>query len=114
MDPAIDARWYRSLRKPFFTPPPFVFSIVWPILYMLLAVLFVAHPSWLFVGHLVLNLSWSPVFFQQRRPAWALLVLTGMVVTALFLRRRLPWTFDLYLTWILFAWTLNAGIVWLN
>ena len=109
-----DERWYTRLKKPPFTPPSWVFPIVWPVLYSLLAVCFVSQPSWLFVLHLGLNFAWSPVFFGWRRPRWALLILTLMVLTALRLRRTLPGYFDVYLAWILFAWVLNAYIAWAN
>ena len=33
-----DWTWYESLNKPFFNPPNYLFGIVWPILYVLMAV----------------------------------------------------------------------------
>jgi len=33
----IDSSYYKSLDLPFFAPPPIVFGIVWPILYLLIA-----------------------------------------------------------------------------
>lgn len=33
-----DQVFYKSLNKPFFAPPGFVFGIVWPILYILIAI----------------------------------------------------------------------------
>ncbi len=32
-----DTAYYLSLNKPWFAPPPFIFGIVWPILYILIA-----------------------------------------------------------------------------
>ena len=32
-----NTKFYQNLDKPFFTPPGFIFAIVWPILYFLLA-----------------------------------------------------------------------------
>ena len=32
-----DSSYYQSLNLPFIAPPPFIFAIVWPILYFLLA-----------------------------------------------------------------------------
>ena len=32
-----DTSYYNSLSRPFFAPPPFLFGIVWPILYLLIA-----------------------------------------------------------------------------
>ena len=33
-----DQVFYKSLNKPFFAPPGFIFGIVWPILYILIAI----------------------------------------------------------------------------
>ena len=34
----VDKNYYLSLRLPFFAPTPFIFAIVWPILYILIAI----------------------------------------------------------------------------
>ena len=106
--------FYSQLRKPFFTPPPAVFPIVWSILYALLGYLFLLYPSPLFAFHLMLNLLWTPVFFGQENVGGALLILLGMLGTAFALRPTLPWTFDLYVAWITFAGILNASIYVMN
>lgn len=33
-----DSSYYYSLNLPFFAPPPFIFGIVWPILYILITI----------------------------------------------------------------------------
>ena len=42
------------------------------------------------------------------------MVLTLMVLTAAALRETMPWTFDIYVAWICFAWILNASIFIIN
>ena len=69
-----DRKWYSTLKKPLLTPPPFVFGIVWPILYTLMC--FSAYLIWtneecypycsaltFFIIQLIFNLSWSKIFF---------------------------------------------------
>ena len=34
-----DTAYYNSLNLPWFAPPPFIFAIIWPILYSLIAYL---------------------------------------------------------------------------
>lgn len=111
---ASERAFYNQLRKPFFTPSPTVFPIVWPLLYTLLGYLFLRYPSVLFMIHIMLNLVWSPVFFGQENVGGALLILLGMLGTAFALRPTLPWTFDLYVAWISFAGVLNASIYVMN
>jgi len=106
--------FYKTLRKPFFTPPPVVFSIVWPILYTLLLYLFVTNPSLPFALHLLLNLMWTPIFFGQQNVGGALVVVALMVATALRLLPSLPWTFAIYVAWIAFAFVLNLAIFVMN
>lgn len=110
----MDAAFYHSLKKPWFTPPPWVFPVVWQALYTLLLYLGITRPSPLFLVHIALNLAWSPLFFSQRRIGWAWAVLTLMVITAVALRGTMPWTFDIYVMWISFAWILNLSILIIN
>ena len=109
-----DHAFYQTLRKPVFTPHPAVFSIVWPILYCLLAYLFVTHPSMLFMLHLALNFMWTPVFFGMQNVGGGLVVVSLMLVTAAMLIPTLPWSFIIYVAWIGFAFVLNLSIYLLN
>ncbi|MCT2541013.1 tryptophan-rich sensory protein TspO [Sedimentimonas flavescens] len=77
--------WYAALRKPSFTPPGWVFPVVWSYLYVSLAYAAarVAEAEGsqfalaLFALQIALNTLWTPVFFGARRMAF------GMVVIAL-------------------------------
>ncbi len=122
--------WYAALRKPWFTPPPWLFGPVWTLLYALMAVaawrIYERERRWsaplrLWLLQLALNALWSPLFFGLHRPGWALLDigLLGLALSATVLRfwRRdrisgallLP-----YLAWTGYAALLNAGLWWLN
>ena len=60
--------WYLSLNKSELNPPGYVFGIVWPILYvfmMISAVLTHKKTYLLFLSQLVLNASWSWLFFKN-------------------------------------------------
>lgn len=131
MDIDTDTEWYTDLKKSPLTPPPIVFQIVWPILYILmfisLALYIISHESfetvakdlglWLFFIQFALNLSWSPVFFQFQRPCTALVILIALLFV-------LGWTiYDFgnmnvwsaylllpYLLWSIFALYLNMYI----
>jgi translocator protein len=124
--------WFDALVKPEAMPPGWVFGVAWTTLYILLGLalaLVLATPRTaardkavgLFVLQLVLNYSWSPLFFAAHEVRIALNVITGMVVIAgaaayLFNRIRpaaallmLP-----YLAWLIFACWLNFQILLLN
>ena len=34
----VDSNFYETIKKPFFAPPGFIFIIIWPILYILIAI----------------------------------------------------------------------------
>ena len=63
--------WYRDLRKPFFTPPNWLFPVAWTVLYIASAyaaarVALVAengHAMGFWALQIALNTLWSPVFF---------------------------------------------------
>ncbi len=124
--------WYRQLDKPSLNPPNWVFPVVWTALY---ASMGLAHYDYTTAetsvnkstGHglhalqLLLNATWSPVFFARRSPRLALvnivcLALTIMLTMRAFARvsKRAAWLLLPYLCWVGFATYLNGGIVRLN
>ncbi|MDA9069015.1 tryptophan-rich sensory protein [Gammaproteobacteria bacterium] len=116
--------WYVDLVKSPLNPPSFVFGIVWPILYALMA--FVAFKSadkiWkLFIPQLILNAAWSWIFFYMHAPLLALINISILI----FLNQKilvilnnesrlLFWLYLPYVLWLTFAAFLNASIVFLN
>lgn len=123
--------WYRTLAKPSWTPPDWVFGPVWSALYSTMAV-----AGWLvwraegptrrkaltlFGIQLGLNVAWSGCFFALRRPGLAvlnLLVLLGAIAAtthAFWRLSRFAATLMLpYLLWSTFAAVLNSSIWWMN
>ncbi len=124
--------WYASLSKPSFTPPNYVFPIVWNILYAFMAIslwrLWQAprdeirkRAITLFLLQLTVNLAWSWIFFgaESIRGALstilALDVLVAMTILAAWKVDRFAASLLLpYLLWIGYATALNAGIAQLN
>ena len=76
--------WYNSLTKPFLSPPNWVFGPVWTVLYVTIfisIVLYIIKPAEnktlgyiYFVAQIILNLSWSPVFFMAQNSFAALII----------------------------------------
>lgn len=121
--------WYASLDKPPFTPPGWLFAPVWLVLYICIAVAgwrtFLRESAGagmtLWVGQMVLNWLWTPVFFALHMPwpAFALIVLLLAVILAFIANRwsrdRISaWLFMPYAPWVAFASLLNGSIAWLN
>lgn len=123
--------WYRTLAKPSFNPPDYLFAPVWTILYVVIAI--AAWQVWrsrhalrkmalgLYGLQLLLNFIWSIAFFGLRNPGLALVDITALLATALgcliyFARidriAALLWV--PYLAWLSFATSLNAAVVALN
>jgi tryptophan-rich sensory protein len=124
--------WYVALVKPPLTPPSWLFAPVWTLLYTMMAV--AAWLAWrtrpstcrnrgirLFLVQLLLNLTWSWLFFGRHRPGlalieiallWAAIALTTQ--TFLTISRRAAWLMLPYLAWVTFAAYLNWGIWRLN
>lgn len=124
--------WYASLSKPSWTPPRIAFPIVWPVLYLLMAIsawlLWLAPPSPAktaaligFAAQLFLNAIWSPVFFGRRDILGGLVIISILVVTLTFtivMAFEVEWVPGVllvpYLIWICFATALNFRIWTLN
>jgi len=127
------AGWYSTLAKPSWTPPPFVFPLVWTALYIMMAVALWrlwdrAAPSsarnraiGLFLMQLALNAAWSPLFFGAHAVRAALIVIVILLIAialtimaSVRVDRIAAWLLAPYLAWVAYATTLNAGIVWMN
>jgi len=124
--------WYRTLEKPTWTPPDWLFAPVWLTLYasMALAAWLVwkqcgwpiaARPLLIFVIQLILNVGWSFCFFGLRNPQLAMveivvLWLAILFTTVVFWRQSRVAGILLvpYLLWTTFAATLNLSICRLN
>jgi benzodiazapine receptor len=128
-----DSDWYRSLEKPPFNPPGWIFAPVWTMLYTMmgvsLSILWRARrdkPSatpavQLFGVQLLLNLLWSFLFFRWESPRAALLeilVLNVAIVLTIWAAWRVSRTAAIllipYFCWTLFATLLNGAIWNLN
>ena len=122
--------WYRTLRKPGWTPPPWVFPAVWTPLYVAIAVsgwlvwreagLFIL-PMAIYLAQLVLNAGWSAVFFGLRRPdlAFGELVLLWLSIAATLvgfapISALAAWLLAPYLLWVTIAGALNLSVWRLN
>ena len=116
--------WYVELVKSPLNPPSYVFGIVWPILYVLMA--FVSFRSadkiWkLFIPQLIINAAWSWMFFFMHAPLLALInisiliFLNQKILAILKIESKLLfWLYLPYVLWLSFAAFLNASIVFLN
>lgn len=120
--------WYRVLNRSNLTPPNYIFPIAWTILYGIIGAC-----GWLiwrarscpklgvikalYVTGLILNWSWTPLFFHYHLTGLSLIVLGAMdllVSKLIFLTYPKIRTASLlmtpYLLWILFATYLNFYI----
>jgi tryptophan-rich sensory protein len=124
--------WYRTLIRPGFAPPDWVFGPVWTLLYAMMAI-----AAWLvwrspqslrrsrgilvFLTQLALNFAWTLIFFHYHRVGAALLEIVLLwiaIVATIVLFRRISsasaWLLAPYLAWVSFATILNAGFWHLN
>ena len=125
--------WYEGLVRPAISPPNWVFGPVWITLYTLMGIALyliwrkgldnkkVRFAFVFFVVHLVLNASWSLIFFglQNILPALVVIVLLLLMIIAsmvLFWRidRWATYLLVPYLLWVSFATVLNYLIFQLN
>ena len=125
-------QWYKQLKTAPWNPPDYVFGIVWPILYFLMFISFVmvfmdkkcypyCYPMTIFIVQLILNLSWTTIFFTYRQIKFALFVLflifgLSLVTTILFykINKIAGLLLIPYLLWLCVAISLNSYIVAYN
>lgn len=124
---------YSALVQPPLAPPPWVFPVVWTILYLMMGIASVLvwkadapqaekkqALTW-YVAQLAVNFVWPLLFFNAGlygiALAWLILLLALVVETIIRFRAISPVAAGLmvpYLLWLLFAAYLNAAIWLLN
>lgn len=121
--------WYLSLKKSKLTPPSNIFGVAWGILYLTIIIsfiLFIGNRGFrddklgftFFIIQLVLNLSWSIVFFKYKKLVLSLIIIFMIVIFTILTMFRFwrvsRWSSLVlipYLIWLLFATYLNLYIV---
>jgi translocator protein len=122
--------WYAGLSKPRWTPPNWLFGPVWTILFIAMAIAawlvwrkvgLNAAPMQLFLLQLLLNVTWSALFFRLGSPglAFAEIVLLWFAILATLIEfwKAVPaagWLLLPYLVWVSYTAALNLSIWRLN
>lgn len=125
--------WYSNIIRPSWAPPSWLFSPVWTILYILIAISFgkvfylffkkeigilIALP---FILNIIFNLLFSPIQFGLQNNILAsidiILVLITIIWAMIAIYPHAPWVTYLqipYLAWVSFATVLQLTITYLN
>jgi tryptophan-rich sensory protein len=122
--------WYMNISKPSFTPPAWLFAPVWSVLYVLIGIAggILWHSRkketkafYFYLMQLILNFSWSFVFFGAHQIGMATIILILIVVFVLMSiisawqhQRAVSYLLLPYLCWVSFAMVLNITIFVLN
>jgi tryptophan-rich sensory protein len=125
--------WYSMVNKPSFNPPDWVFAPVWTLLYIMMGIAFyiiwnketaafLKRKAMLFYfAQLILNFTWSLVFFYAEEPGWALvniLLLWSLIAATIYWFSKISVTASRllipYILWVSFATLLNFAIWKLN
>jgi translocator protein len=124
--------WYKTINKPFFNPPNWIFGPVWTFLFILIGLSFYfiwikgfgkdkAKTIIIFSLQMFFNLLWSFLFFGLKSP---LLGLFGIIILLFFILANIFVFYKIskiagllllpYFFWVCFAFILNISIVILN
>ncbi len=125
--------FYQDLAKPPFSPPGWVFPVIWVILYALMGLsVFLIETSgaehrekkkafWIYGVQLFVNFLWSVVFFRLRLiplSVAVILLLLLLVITMIIafwkIRPAAAYINVPYLLWTAFAVYLNIGVFLFN
>lgn len=122
---------YAHINKPFLSPPGYLFSIVWTVLYVLMGISsYLVYLSkdytkqaalYMYATQLAVNFLWPIVFFVFRQYFLAFLILIVLWIMVVIMIasfhsiHRLAGILQYpYLIWLSYALYLNAGVVILN
>jgi translocator protein len=127
--------WYQTLNKLSFSPPNWIFGPIWTILYAFMSIaIWIVYEKYkasdahfskkimrLYFYHLIINLSWSFVFFYFHLILMAfinILLLIFAIILLMFLyypKSKISFVLMIpYLAWVSFAAILNFGLYLIN
>lgn len=125
--------WYKTLIKPDFTPPKWLFAPVWTLLYLMMGFAWghinaissdsqiTKKANLLFIIQLSFNVLWSIIYFGFNNIGYALadiillwLVLILTIYEFFKISKLSGWLLIPYLLWSSYATVLNASIWYLN
>lgn len=128
-----DMKDFETVAKPSFSPPGFLFPIVWTILYILMGISsylvcvnrtdekFVNTACKLYYLQLIVNVLWTPIFFRFKLYflafVWILLLIFLVIYMIIKFYKIKPIAGILqlpYLFWLIFASILNFSIFMMN
>lgn len=128
-----NSKTYMEFKKPSFSPPGWIFPIVWTILFLLMAI--AAYMIWvkgkqgekitkaltLYIIQLILNFFWTIIFFRFKLYGLAFFELLLFLVTVLMttfefykIDKISAYLMIPYILWLSFAGVLNYAIWMLN
>ena len=127
----VDDTWYDKLNKSTITPPKIVFPFVWSLLYFLIIVstgIIIWKDKFknrwaltYFIIQIVLNISWTPVFFRLKNIKLSLIVIIILwlfilltIVEFLKISQIAGYLLIPYFVWVSLALYLNSYIYWYN
>lgn len=120
--------WYAGLVRPELSPPNWIFAPVWTTLFLLMGL--AAGLVWIkkdyralavFAVQLVLNTTWSVIFFGLHSPGWAFVeiiflwfAILATIIAFAKTSKAAAWMLMPYIIWVTFASYLNFMIWSLN
>ena len=122
---------YNTLTKPLFSPPSWVFGVVWTLLFLLMGISYYLikknysysdyNASFWYYLQLFLNFTWSIIFFRFKLFTfsfiWLIVLLFTIVITYIKFKKINKISAYLlipYIVWVIFAGYLNLMISILN
>ena len=127
-----DTIFYKSLNKPIFAPPPILFGIIWPILYLLITISIyniyknnnrknIKDYNKALLINYISNQIFSFLFFTIKSPFLALIDTLIVLISSLFLYyetkkldKKASYFLIPYIIWNIFASLLIISIFFLN
>ncbi len=116
----VPSDWYQQLNKAPWTPPGWVFGVVWGTIMIFLAIFMTKATIngynqtivWIYAIQLILNVIWNPIFFHYHQMGFGLIIISTLTLVV-FSMMLLSWSngnylfLTPYLIWLIIATSLN-------